>query len=143
MKHETDYFAEAARKAAICQRFGSKWAFVGQMLVGNALLVCSASVLRRECVERLGGFDPNIRLMEDADFHVRAMRQYGVHFLDRTAISYRIGSPSLMHAPNPDAAQRQHERDGRYRMQVKYREQRGRIEFYLLALFGRTVLRII
>jgi hypothetical protein len=67
------------------------------MLSDKALLVCSASVLRRECVEQLNGFDPDIRLMEDADFHVRATRKFGAHFIDHTAIKYRIGSPSLMH----------------------------------------------
>jgi glycosyltransferase involved in cell wall biosynthesis len=143
LEHEKGYFADAGRKAAVCQRFGPKWAFVGQMLFGNAMLVCSASVLRRECVERLGGFDPNIRLMEDADFHVRVMRHYGAHFLDRVAVLYRIGNPSLMHSPNPDALQRQRERDGHHRMQVKYREQRGIVEFYLLALFARTALRVV
>lgn len=143
MKHETDYFAEAARKADVCQRFGSKWAFVAQMLFGNVLLVCSASVLRRECVERVGGFDPNIRLMEDADFHLRVMRQCGVHYLNRTAVSYRIGSPSLMHSPNPNDLRRKGERDGHHKMQVRYRKERGILEFYVLAVLGRVVLRTI
>ena len=45
-----------------------KWAFTGRMLFDQALLVCSASILRRDCLIQLGGFDPQIRLMEDADF---------------------------------------------------------------------------
>ncbi len=143
LRNEKRYFADAARKAALCRRFGVKCAFTGRMLFDNALLVCSASALRRKCVEQLGGFDPGIRLMEDADFHVRAMREFGAHFIDRTAIRYRIASPSLMHSPNPDELQLQHERAGRRRMQAKYREQRGALEFYALALFTRTVLRLI
>jgi GT2 family glycosyltransferase len=141
LDHERQYFADAARKAALSGRFGSRFAFTGRMLFDKALLVCSSSIVRRKCVARLGGFDPSIRLMEDADFHVRAMRECGVLFLDRTAIRYRVGSPSLMHSPNPTEAQKQGERRGHRQMQMKYRKKHGALEFYALALFARTVLR--
>jgi glycosyltransferase involved in cell wall biosynthesis len=140
--HERQYFADAARKAAVSGRFGSRFAFIGHMLFDNALLVCSSSVIRRECLVRLGGYDPSIRLMEDAEFHVRAMRECGVLFLDRTAIRYRVGSLSLMHSPNPTEAQKQGVRLGRRQMQLKYRKEHGALEFFVLALFARTVLKI-
>jgi hypothetical protein len=76
----------------------------------RALIVCSASVFRQECVKRLDGFDPQIRLMEEADFHVRALREFGAYFMNRTAIQYRIGSQSRMHSPNPDKLQLQQQR---------------------------------
>ncbi len=141
LDHERQYFADAARKASLSGRFGSRFAFTGRMLFDKALLVCSSSVIRRECVARLGGFDPTIRLMEDAEYHVRAMREFGVLFLGRTAIRYRIGSPSLMHSPNPTEAQKQDERLGTKKMLLKYRKERGFIEFYSLALFTRSILR--
>jgi glycosyltransferase involved in cell wall biosynthesis len=143
LQHETAYFARAARKAATSNRFGPRWAFTGHMLFDMALLVCSASVVRRECVVAVGGFDPAIRLMEDADFHVRVMRDHGAHFLDRTAIHYRIGSPSLMHTPNPPPEQLAQELAGRRAMQAKYRARKGWLEFYLLALATRGVLRFL
>jgi len=143
LQHERAYFADAARKAAGCRAFGPKWAFVGRMLFDKALLVCSASVVRRECVHKLGGFDPTIRLMEDADFHVRVMREFGAFYLDRVAVRYRIGAASLMHAPNPDQRQRDSERAGHRQMQTKYRKSRGAVEFYGLAVFTRTMLRIV
>jgi hypothetical protein len=108
----------------------------------TALLVCSASVIRRECLPTLGGFDPEIRLMEDADYHVRAMREFGVRFLDRTAIHYRIGSPSLMHSPNPSQTQIDEERAGARRIGEKYIRDRGALEFHALRVFQRTVLRM-
>jgi glycosyltransferase involved in cell wall biosynthesis len=143
LDHERHYFAEAARKAAASRRFGHRLAYSARMLFDMALLVCSASIVRRSCVADMGGFDPAIRLMEDADFHVRVMREFGAHFLDRTAVRYRIGSPSLMHAPHPDAAQRALELEGRRRMQAKYRTQRGTMEYYSLALLARTLLKTI
>lgn len=141
LDQERQYFADAARKSASSDRFGSRFAFTGRMLFDKALLVCSSSVVRRECVAGLGGFDPSIRLMEDADFHVRAMRECGALFLDRTAIRYRVGSPSLMHSPHPTEGQKQGERLGHRQMQAKYRRERGALEFYALALFTRTVLK--
>jgi glycosyltransferase involved in cell wall biosynthesis len=142
LDQERRYFADAARKAASSGRFGSRFAFTGRMLFDKALLVCSSSAIRRECVARLGGFDPSIRLMEDAEFHVRAMRECGAHFLDRTAIRYRVGSPSLMHSPHPTEAQKQGERLGHRQMHMKYRREHGALEFYALALFTRTILKI-
>jgi GT2 family glycosyltransferase len=143
LDRERRYFADAASKASRCERFGPRWAFVGRMLFDTALLVCSASVVRRQCLIKLGGFDPTIRLMEDADYHVRAMREFGAHFLTGTALHYRIGSPSLMHSPDPPASQRQEELAGRRRMQANYRRRRGMLEFYALAVFTRTLLRVL
>jgi GT2 family glycosyltransferase len=142
LDHERQYFADAARRAASCNRFGPRFAFTGSMLFGNALLVCSSSVIRRECVARIGGFDPSIRLMEDADYHTRAMRECGALFLDHTAVHYHVGGPSLMHSPHPIEAQKQGERLGHQQMQEKYRRQHGALEFYALALFTRTVLKV-
>lgn len=143
LQRERRYFADAARLSLASRRFGYKLAFTGRMLFDNALLVSSASVVRGDCVKDLGGFDPKIRLMEDADFHVRVMRQYGAYYMDRIAVQYRIGTPSLMHDPRPSDQQVKNERAGRHEMQAKYRRERGVLEFYLLALFTRTVLRVL
>jgi glycosyltransferase involved in cell wall biosynthesis len=143
LDHEHHYFADAARKAAACAHFGTRWAYTALMLFDAALLVCSASIVRRACVGALRGFDPEIRLMEDADFHVRVMREFGAYFLDRTAIRYRIGSPSLMHSPTPSTSQRQEVISGVRRMQAKYHKQHGSLEYYALKIFTRTVLKIL
>jgi GT2 family glycosyltransferase len=139
LRHERRYFAQAARNAAVCAGFGPKLGFAGQMLFDLPVLVCSASVVRRECVGGVGGFDPDIRLMEDADFHVRIMRRYGAHFLDRVALRYRIGFPSLMHAPNPSPSQLRLQREGRRRMRAKYWLEYGPVEFYTLSLLARAM----
>ena len=115
-------------------------AFCARMLFDDALLVCSASMIRRAGLARLGGFDPAIRLMEDADYHLRAMRDLEP-FLHRTAVRYRIGYPSLTHSPVPSDAQRAEELQGRRTMQTKYKRDRGAIESSALALFARTALK--
>jgi hypothetical protein len=73
-----------------------------------AILVCSAGILRRDCLVRLGGFDPELCLREDVDFYSRSMRHFGVFFLDQVGLRYRIGSPSLMHSPKLSESDLQH-----------------------------------
>ncbi len=142
LENEKQYFADAARKSVLSSRFGPRLAFTGRMLFDKALLVCSSSVIRRECVELIGGFDSSIRLMEDAEFHVRAMRECGAFYLNRTAIHYRVGGPSLMHSADPTDNQKQGEREGHRQMHERYRKKHGAIEFFTLALFTRTVLKL-
>lgn len=139
LQHERQFFAHATRRALRCARLGRKRAFAGQMLFDMPLLVCGAAMVRRECVAGVGGFDPDIRLMEDADFNARVMRKYGACFVDRTALHYRIGYPSLMHSPNPPPAQLAMQREGRRRMRAKYRQEHGGLDFYTLALFTRAM----
>ena len=142
LAHERQYFKNASRKAGASGRFGPRWAFVGRMLFDQLMFVCSACVLRRECVEQLGGFDSEIRLMEDADFHIRAMRRFGAFYLDRISLHYRIGGRSLMHSPNPSESQVRDERKGHLQIHSKYRRERGLLEYYALQSFTRTLLKI-
>jgi GT2 family glycosyltransferase len=140
LRAEEAYFADAAHRARICGRIGTRRVFAGQMLFGNPLLVCSAGIVRRGAVAQVGGFDPQIRLMEDADFYARIMRESGAAFLDEIALHYRISFASLMHQPDPPPGQIEEQRSGRRRMQAKYLREHGAAEFYALAAFSRLVV---
>jgi glycosyltransferase involved in cell wall biosynthesis len=143
LEHERRYFAMAARHAKSSSLFGTRFAFASQMLFGPIMLVCSAGVVRRESLEKVGGFDPQIRLYEDTDFYVRIMRECGACFLDRVGLHYRIG-PSLMHPLNPSSEeQRRLKSQGWKLMQQKYRKDRGKLEFYALGIFARTMQKIL
>ena len=143
LQHETKYFAEAARLAAICQRLGLKTAFAACLMFHWAIVVCSAGILRRDCLVHLGGFDPELRLREDVDFYVRAMRHFGVFFLDQVGLNYRIGSPSLMHASKLNELELLQLRDAQLRTYAKYKQEWGILEFYALKVFSRTFLKIV
>ena len=140
LRAEEAYFANAAHRARICGRIGARRVFAGQMLFDNPLLVCSAGILRRGAVAQTGGFDPRIRLMEDADFYARIMRESGAAFLDDIALHYRISHVSLMHRPDPPPGQIEEQRSGRRHMQAKYLRQHGAAEFYALAAFARLIV---
>ncbi|WFU79150.1 glycosyltransferase [Bradyrhizobium sp. CIAT3101] len=140
LQHEQLYFEKAARLAMFCGRLRSARAYVACLLFHWALLVCSAAMLRRQCLEHLGGFDPQLRLREDVDLYARAMRQFGVCFLDRVGLKYRIGSPSLMHAPELTQCDLDDLRAAQRRTNARYKSTWGSFEFYALKLFARTIL---
>jgi glycosyltransferase involved in cell wall biosynthesis len=140
MRREHAFFRGAARRAAICSCLGPRLGFAAGMIFNRTLLVCGAALIRRECVQRLGGFDSEIQLGEDVDFFGRAMREFGACFLDRVTLHYRIGSPSLMHAPVLSEREIQQHLDGARRMTAKYRNERGRAEFYVMKGLSHLVL---
>jgi glycosyltransferase involved in cell wall biosynthesis len=142
LQHEQRFFARAERAARACEWFGTKLAFAGRTLFDMPVLVCSAGILRRKCVEHVGGFDPEISMVEDSDLYARIMREYGALFLPRLSLRYRIGRVSMMHSPVRSEADVRRQRAGRRRMQEKYKLERGIFEFYALALFARTMLRM-
>ena len=132
---EAAYFRSAARRARFCQRLG-QWAFVSRQYFGGTMLVCSAGLIRRECVEAMQGFDPDCRLVEDAVFYARAFREHGVHFVDRVVLHYRI-APSLMRSgPDPAEFVRTYRR-----AHDSYQARHGRLEFLALKAVNHAALR--
>jgi GT2 family glycosyltransferase len=140
MRSERAFFRGATRRAKVCSRLGPRLGFAAGMIFNQTLLVCGAALIRRECLQSLGGFDAEIRLGEDVDFFGRAMREFGACLLDRTTLHYRIGSPSMMHAPVLSEQEVQQHRAGARRMAIKYRNERGRFEFYAMKGLSRLVL---
>ena len=130
------YFKNATRRARLSWFFRSRLLMVANMLFKPTVLVCSAAILRKECVEALGGFDEQLKLVEDVDFYLRAIREWGCVFVDRVVLNYRTGAPSLMHA--------QRDSTGAIisygRMFSKYRERHGKLEMLFLKLIARVGL---
>jgi GT2 family glycosyltransferase len=70
-----------------------------QMIMGN-LVHTSTTVLRRDRLLRVGGFDESLRWSgEDYDFHLRTCREGPVGLLDLAAIRYQQGMPDRLTAP--------------------------------------------
>jgi glycosyltransferase involved in cell wall biosynthesis len=150
LRHERQFFGSAAKRAQACRRFGPRWGFTATMMFRRTLLITSAGIVRRECVHRVGGFDPAIRVGEDVDFYARVFRQGGVYFMDRASLKFRVGHPSIMHTPPPDKTEaqlqseaRQQLYDSRRRTHARYRKEWGTLEFYLLKAFAHSVVRFL
>ncbi|MCI4679347.1 glycosyltransferase [Rhodoblastus acidophilus] len=134
---ERDFFEAAFRRARRCSRLGPKLGFSAAMFFQRTLLICSAGMVRKSCVEAIGGFDPEPSLAEDVDFFARAIRHSGAYLLDRTSIHYRIG-PSLMRLPD-----RQPLIDSSYRaIHSRYRREHGAVDFYALKTFAKILDRL-
>jgi glycosyltransferase involved in cell wall biosynthesis len=138
VRSEQRLFIEAARRASRCLKFGASWAFTSRLLFEPLMFVGGAAVVRRQCVEAVGGWDTSIEVMEDVDFYARTIRKFGAYFMDRVALLYRIHDHSLMHGPNIKAAI-----DRSYRkIYENFRTSMGVFEFYSLKLAARTILRV-
>lgn len=138
VRSEQRLFIDAAHRAARSQRFGASWVWTSRLLFQPLMFVGGAAVVRRRCVEAMGGYDTSLEVMEDVDFYARTIREFGAYFIDRVALRYRIG-PSIMHRAGIQAVM-----DRSYvQMHDNFRRSRGLLEFYLLKVAARTVLRFV
>jgi glycosyltransferase involved in cell wall biosynthesis len=136
---EQALFARAARRAARLQKLGSKLAFAANLLFLDLLFVGGATLVRRRCVEALGGLPITTEIMEDVNFLAQATRRFGVRYLNRLSLYYRVW-PSLMHSQKDlqGALNRSY-----IRMQADYRKMFGVFDFYVLKIAARTLFRFI
>lgn len=95
LAHETEYFRQGAETI---RAIGSSRALAARMLYAKTPLVNSSCLVRRDCVEAIGGYSSAIRYVEDVDFYLRAIRYGGHVFIDQPVVEYRVGTPSLMHS---------------------------------------------
>ena len=137
IRAEQSFFRQTYRRARLAGRLGSRRVMVANMLFLKSFLVTSACMIRRECIESVGGYDPDIAVVEDLDFFGRVIRRFGCVFLDEVVLEYRISANSLMHGDTGhsqvvDAYQKMHRR---------YREAWGVSEFLGLKLLARGLLQ--
>lgn len=131
------YFDDAARRARWSHAVGSRHAMVANMLFGPTVLVNSACLIRRSCLEAVGGYREEPEVVEDVDLYIRAIRHGGCAFVDEVVLHYRTGASSLMHDLADNAPV---ERSYRH-IYDHYRRAHGRLELAALKLLARTALR--
>ena len=73
--------------------------FTRGMILNDVLLdnfVCySSTMVRREALERVGGFDNQLELGVDYDLWLRVARHYPFDFIDEVLVKYRTGHENL------------------------------------------------
>lgn len=57
-----------------------------------------ASMFRKECFDKLGGYDPSLKLSEDLEMFFRVGTKYTFANIQKVAIKYRQDASSLTHA---------------------------------------------
>ena len=136
---EAEFFRDGARRAAIAARTRSRRWMVANLLFYNTPLVNSACMIRRTCVDALGGYDPKLPVLEDVEFYVRAIRRFGCVFLDRVTLEYRFQGDSLMHRQTDQT----HNLEAYRMMYSKYSAAYSRAELFAIKVFSRTLLRLL
>jgi hypothetical protein len=62
--------------------------------------ICTGAILiRRECLERVGGFDPRLPPVEDWDMWLRLARQYDADYMDEPLVQIRLGESNASRNP--------------------------------------------
>ncbi len=135
LQHNRQYFAEARR---IAQKLRGRRQLSAYQTFRGAVLVCSAGMARRSAFDRVGGFDPNIPICEDAEFWARIAQGRGHVFIDRTVVRYRTGAPSMM---NSLVENDEKLRVSRRLIQAKYRQANGMLMFIAMKLWARLIFR--
>lgn len=131
-------FVRSARRAAKLQRFGTRRLMTAQILFRELLFIGGSALIQRHCLEAVGGYSTGPEIMEDVDLLARITRLFGVQYIDRPSLYYRVG-PSLMHRPGGVQALM----DRSYaRIHADYRRRFGTVEFFTLKLIARTVLTL-
>jgi glycosyltransferase involved in cell wall biosynthesis len=139
LERDKNLFERSARRAARLQRLNSSWAYTSHLLFLELLFLGGSSLVRRRVVTELGGLPSRTEIMEDLDFLTRAVRKFGVKYMDRVSLYYRVW-PSRMHSQKDlkGALIRSYSR-----IHEEYRRDFGAIDFYTLKLAARTVLRFL
>jgi GT2 family glycosyltransferase len=135
LQQQRQYFARARRKAA---RLRGARGLSASLLFCPSVLVNSACMARRDVFVAVGGFDAEIAFCEDADFWARVAHASGFIFLDRPVVRYRTGAPSMMHSLTAND-ERQH--SSYRRIQDKYRQAHGLLQFLAMKIWARALLR--
>ena len=126
------YFSRSRRRAKARKTRFDMLAF---LLFKETLLVNSSCMIRRECFERVGGYDAEVLRCEDTDFYLRAIRACGFAYIDRPTVHYRTGASSLMHDMKDNAMV-----EASYGViHSKYKKQYGASEFYAMKAFAKTL----
>jgi GT2 family glycosyltransferase len=124
------YFARSRRRA---KGRRTRFDMLAFLLFKETLLVNSSGMIRRECFERVGGYDAEVLRCEDTDFYLRAIRACGFAYVDRPAVHYRTGASSLMHDMKDNAMV-----EASYRViHAKYLREHGPAEYWAMKVFAK------
>ncbi len=72
------------------------------LFVRNCIPTPSVVVVRRECLEAVGGFDETLMCSEDYDLWLRISEKFFVYFLNLPLTNYRISANSLSSRENQE-----------------------------------------
>jgi GT2 family glycosyltransferase len=137
-QRESHYFE---RVAAAARSVRGRRRFAAHLLFLDALFVNSACMVRRDVFQAERGYDLSLRCCEDVELYLRIGRAYGVCFVDRDVLHYRVGAPSIMREvlerPEHPWLLQAHRT-----MADRYRARYGVVEYRSLQILAKTARRL-
>ncbi len=94
---ETNQIIGLARKGNIPNKVQREERLFDRLLYGN-FIIASSVVVRRECYQKVGFYDTNLRYAEDWDMWLRMATYYEFAYIDTPLIRYRLHMKSLRHS---------------------------------------------
>ena len=79
---------DGTQKQTIKHRKARSGRIFGEVIAGNFIGSTSFPLLRKEAVERAGGFDPEMKSAQDGDLWVRVTKLYDAAFVDEPLAIY-------------------------------------------------------
>jgi GT2 family glycosyltransferase len=135
LKHHQQYFDRARLTA---RRLKGARQLAASLVFRPSVLNNSACMARRSVFAAVGGFDAGIPVCEDADLWARIAQASAHVFIDRPVVRYRTGEASILH----DLAKNDEKMSISYRrIQDKYRQTNGQLQFLLMKFWARAILR--
>jgi len=124
LEQEENYFAWVR---TVWAREKPSRVIVTYLLFFNSLVVCGACIIRRSAFEAIQGFDVRLKLCEDGEMYLRAIRTFGFVYAPVVLVQRRCGVASLINSGT--AAQL---KDSYRKMHANYRAQFGVVEFFVM-----------
>jgi glycosyltransferase involved in cell wall biosynthesis len=121
-----DWAAVTAKRLSV-----SSWLTTAMILFRGTVIINSTCMVRVSCARELGGYDSQIPLYEDVEFHMRGIRRYGHVFVDVPVLHYRTGAPSLINDLKGD---KKPIADSYRIIHQKYRQEHGMPEYVSMKL---------
>ncbi|PSB02088.1 non-ribosomal peptide synthetase [Merismopedia glauca] len=95
------------------------------ILAAKHKIQCACIIFRREAVESVGGFDPNLRTMQDINLFLRVAREFPIHYHHQLVSEYRYTGSNVSRKPAKMLIDAMHS----HSLQWSYIQQTGNKEY--------------
>lgn len=95
----TDFYIKLSKNKKM-----KKTGYVFRDLLLINFILCLGVLIRKSCIETVGRFDENLRVMEDYELFLRIANKYEIHYIDETLSGFRSHKDHISDISGDEAA---------------------------------------